>query len=70
MQTESRASSLLECYAEVQLNFCKVNANREQSHQACLRGYAEVQLSFCKVNKKYGQSHTPPPKVRAKNIEI
>lgn len=39
---------------------CKVNANREQSHQSCLRGYAEVQLNLCKVNKKKVQRTTPP----------
>ena len=31
MQTESRASSLLKRFAEVQLILCKDNANREQS---------------------------------------
>ena len=31
MQTESRASSLLERFAQVQLIFYKDNANREQS---------------------------------------
>ncbi len=31
MQTESRILSLLEYYAEVQLIFCKDNANREQN---------------------------------------
>ena len=31
MQTESRASSLLERFAEVQPILCKDNANREQS---------------------------------------
>ncbi len=31
MQTESRTSSLIERYAEVQLILCKDNANREQN---------------------------------------
>ena len=31
MQTESRTSSLLERYTEVQLILCKDNANREQN---------------------------------------
>ena len=46
VQTESRISSLLECFAEVQPILCKDCANRMQS--SLLECFAEVQPILCK----------------------
>ena len=49
MQTERRTTSLLDCYAEVQLILCKDNARREQNHQACLDVMPSRSLSYAKI---------------------
>ena len=46
MQTESRTSSLLECYAEVQLILCKVSANREKNEINSFISYSEMPPIF------------------------
>ena len=49
MQTECRDTSLLAIYAEVQLIFCKDNANERNES---LLSNCRVQLIFCKDKQK------------------
>jgi hypothetical protein len=49
MQIECRTSSLLECFAEMQLILCKDNANERNES---LLSDCRVQLILCKDKKK------------------
>ena len=50
MQIECRTTSLLDCYAEMQLILCKDNARREQNEINKFISYAEPKLILSKDN--------------------
>ena len=67
MQIECRTSSLLECYAEMQLILCKDNANERNES---LLSDCRVQLILCKDKKKIWKTNEMRTKIFERKFPV
>ena len=67
MQIECRTSSLLECYAEMQLILCKDNANERNES---LLSNCRVQLILCKDKKNIWKTNEMRTKIFERKFPV